>query len=289
MNHDYLVSVTSHSLIILQTILYIVAHSKEEKNKMLRNGTCNVMSSDQLLLWDLASNEFNASGYVVGKELKTKEPLSIVTRQNDREFSDVINWVIQAMFYGEEQGLTKNSTLCQEYTETVNASDLNFLNAVYCVGNYAQVVSYHNPNQSYRGMNRINDGTSGMLYAIPLGQLNEENTDISLTMDTLYDVKGEGELNCGILVPDNFTIEDILVSDGLVGMSVDYCKTLSASLYNGDPDAVNFFPFEEDGNAYAALENETIDVIAGARIEKKYDLGQFRYSTPYYFGDEAAR
>jgi len=45
----------------------------------------------------------------VGDKLMTKEPLSIVTRNNDREFSDVINWVVHSLFYGEEQGMTKDA------------------------------------------------------------------------------------------------------------------------------------------------------------------------------------
>ena len=43
----------------------------------------------------------------------TKEPLAIATHKSDREWSDVVNWVIQALIYGEEEGFTKDLTLCQ--------------------------------------------------------------------------------------------------------------------------------------------------------------------------------
>ncbi|KAL7526276.1 hypothetical protein ACHAXR_002496, partial [Thalassiosira sp. AJA248-18] len=84
----------------------------------------------------------------------------------------IINWVLQALFYGEEHGLAKDPTLCQKSTRvTLNdVSDLDFLNAVHCVGNYGEIFDRELNN---RGMNQINNGT-GMLYAIPLGNLDKD-------------------------------------------------------------------------------------------------------------------
>ena len=108
---------------------------------------------------------------MLGDKLMTKEPLAIVTRNDNREFTDITNWVVQALFYGEEQGLTKDSSLYQNYTNlTSRVSELNFLNAVYCVGNYGEIVDGDKPN---RGMNQFNDGTTGMLYAIPFGAMKK--------------------------------------------------------------------------------------------------------------------
>ena len=79
-----------------------------------------------------------------------------------------MNWVLQALFYGEEQDLTKNATLCGNTTNVTSvASELNYLNAVYCVGSYKDV--YHFPG--HRGMNGINNGTK-MHYPIPFGDLD---------------------------------------------------------------------------------------------------------------------
>ncbi|KAL7537316.1 hypothetical protein ACHAWF_005729 [Thalassiosira exigua] len=78
-------------------------------------------------------------------------------------------------------------------------------------------------------------------------------------------------------------------------MSVDYCRTLSAALFTGDSDQVNFTTLPEtDDIAYATLANGTIDVLVGGKIQRKYDFGfppllrGLHYSTPYYFGNEAA-
>jgi len=34
----------------------------------------------------------------MGTEMKTKEPLAIMTCNDDEEFSDIVNWVFQALF-----------------------------------------------------------------------------------------------------------------------------------------------------------------------------------------------
>jgi len=229
--------------------------------------------------------------------LLTKEPLAIVTRNNDREFSDIINWVVQALFYGEEQGLTKNSSLCQNYTNfTSPGSDLNFMNAVYCVGNYGELIS--EVEQNHRGMNQINNGTTGMLYATPFGELENEDDDledIDVTVGTLLDdIRKKGSLNCGVVVPDGSDGE-IATSDKLFGMSVEYCRTLAAALFDGDSKLVNLTTFSEnDNSSFVALNNGTIDVLAGGRVEKKHDfvsslsVGGFVFSTPYYYGNESA-
>jgi len=226
----------------------------------------------------------------------TKEPLSIVTRNTDREFSDIINWIVHALFYGEEQGLTKNSSLCQNSSNLTphHASDLNFMNAVYCVGNYGELFD---EDENNRGLNQINDGSTGMLYATPFGQLNHENDYLSIfaTGDTLIDgIREKGSLNCGVIVPEDFDGQ-ITNSSKLVGMSVDYCQTLTAALFNGDSKVVNWSTFmESDESSFVALNNGTIDVLAGGRVEKKYDFGSsssfsgFQFSTPYYFGNETA-
>mmetsp|Transcript_35231 Transcript_35231/g.61868 ORF Transcript_35231/g.61868 Transcript_35231/m.61868 type:complete len:476 (-) Transcript_35231:287-1714(-) len=268
----------------------MVSSSLDEMTEMLWNDTCNVIATDRSYLLNLASSDENSDRkFIVGNMLLTKEPLAIVTRNNDREFSDIINWVVQALFYGEEQGLTKNSSLCQNYTNLTShhVSDLNFMNAVYCVGNYGEII--FDGEQNNRGMNQINNGTTGMLYATPFGDLKNENGYFfsSNTRDALLDNirNAQGSLNCGVVVPDDFH----------VGMSVEYCRTLAAALFNGNSERVNFLTFSgNDNSSFVALNNGTIDVLAGGRVEKKHDfvsslsVGGFVFSTPYYYGNESA-
>merc|ERR1719379_3402690 len=85
--------------------------------------------------------KYQLNGRILGNETLTKDPHAIVTRNTDREFSDVVNWVVQALFYGEEQGLTKDMSLCHNYSglTSTHPSELNFLNAVHFVGNYGEI------------------------------------------------------------------------------------------------------------------------------------------------------
>jgi len=260
-----------------------------------------VIANDRSFLLDVVTpgdenNNGDGKNVIVGDKLSTKKPLAFVTRNNDREFSDIVNWVLHALFYGEEQGLTKNPSLCQNDTNSAShrASDINFMNAVYCVGNYGEVFD---EDENDRGMNLINNGTTGMLYATPFGRLKNGNDYLSVFTagDTFLDeIRGKRSLNCGVVVPKEFDGQ-ITNSSELVGMSVDYCRALAAGIFNGCSEVVNWSTFSENGtSAYASLDNGTIDVLAGGRVEKKYDfessssLRGFQFSTPYYFGNETA-
>ena len=280
---------------------YISMASSADANEMLLNGTCTVITGDKLRLLDrLSSEELKDKNYTVGEELKTKEPLAIVTRKGDREFSDVINWVLQSLFYGEEQDLTRDSTLCQNNTsleDRTEAADLNYLNAVHCMGNYGDILYNGGLKDYHRGMNQINNGSSGMLYAIPFGDIENDDEDsvaVSNNGTCLCHIRDAAKLNCGVVVPEDFA-GDVTNSNNIVGMSVDYCRTLAAAIYNGDSDAVEFTTYLEGSNSsYIALNNGTIDVIAGTRIERQYDFGTdslpgVTFSTPFYFGNETAR
>jgi len=168
------------------------------------------------------------------------------------------------------------------------------MNAVYCVGNYAEIFYSDNDN---RGMNQINNGTTGMLFATPFGELDTEgdNPGVMEVSGTLFDkIRQKRLLNCGVVVPADFDGEIENLRE-LAGMSVDYCQTVAAALFYGDYERVNLITFpESDNSSYASLDNGTIDVLAGGRVERRHDfgsppsLGGVQFSTPYFYGNETA-
>ncbi|KAL7534572.1 hypothetical protein ACHAWF_004886, partial [Thalassiosira exigua] len=266
--------------------------SYAEMLDMLLNDTCNVVAEDKGFLHGGLPDIFVARdrGFVEGGKMMTKEPLAMVTRNTDMEWSDAVNWVLQALIYGEEQGLTRDSSRCQigANLDLQSASDLDFMNAVHCVGNYAE-----QHDRKKRGMNQINNGT-GMVFAIPFGNLDQDEITDLPSDSMLAKVMNKGSFNCGVVVPDGFA-GNVMESDGLVGMSVDYCRTLSAALFTGDSNNINFITLQETKDSpYADLANGTIDVLVGGKLQRKYDFGLpplfrgLQYSTSYYFGDEAA-
>mmetsp|Transcript_19228 Transcript_19228/g.40276 ORF Transcript_19228/g.40276 Transcript_19228/m.40276 type:complete len:263 (-) Transcript_19228:48-836(-) len=142
-------------------------------------------------------------------------------------------------------------------------------------------------------MNQINRGT-GMLYSIPFGNV-ENAADVGRAADslTLEKIRNEGFFTCGVTVPDDFE-GDITRSDNLVGMSVDYCRTLSAAMFIGDSERVHFLTFTNtDNSSVVALANGTLDVLVGGRNQQEFDfetspsLGGLYFSTPYYYGNES--
>mmetsp|Transcript_12157 Transcript_12157/g.26228 ORF Transcript_12157/g.26228 Transcript_12157/m.26228 type:complete len:366 (-) Transcript_12157:119-1216(-) len=109
----------------------------EDVSEMLLNQSCNAGTYDKSFIPSVESlrNGIDDGTYALGHKMMTKEPLAIVTRNTDQEFSDIINWVVQALYFGEEQGLTKNETLCQNYTKNLTShdvSELDFMNAILC-------------------------------------------------------------------------------------------------------------------------------------------------------------
>lgn len=258
-------------------------------------GGCNVMAANRgslLLNFDLGNGVSNRGGPVLGGALMTKEPYAAVTRPDDAEFSDVVNWAIQALFFGEERGLVKDVSLCNANVNVTGkaASDLDFLNAVYCVGNYGEIFD---GDENNRGPNQINDGTTGMLYTIPFGQLERAmDREVSLDGTVLHGIRNDGTLNCGVIIPG----EQVREADGvnITDMNTRYCHTVAAALFNGNFASANLVEFSEndDDAPFLALSNGTIDVLAGAKISRRYDFASpplrqgSHFSIPYYYGRE---
>mmetsp|Transcript_19829 Transcript_19829/g.43151 ORF Transcript_19829/g.43151 Transcript_19829/m.43151 type:complete len:1013 (+) Transcript_19829:140-3178(+) len=286
---------STHHVFVARTFpsdYYKLGSSLEEITEMLLNGSCNIGTYDKSAAQSITVlNDGIRDGiYTLGNKILTEEPLAIASRNTDWEFSDIINWVVHALFFGEEQGLTKNETLCQNYTGLSShvASDLDFMNAVYCVGNYGDLFDGGGNN---RGRNQINNGT-GMLYAVPFGDLDID-TIVEPAIDSMLSkLRAEGTIHCGVTIPANFTGR-VIESGKLVGMGVDYCRALSAAIFTGDSEAVKFTTFPDiDNSSFVSLANGTIDVIVGGRVQREYDFESsatpegFHFSTPYYYGNE---
>eukprot|EP00956_Cyclotella_meneghiniana_P016657 scaffold26452_cov67-Cyclotella_meneghiniana.AAC.8 len=137
---------------------YYLDSSLDVLYDMYRNGTCNVMAGDRLLTTSRMSAA-NFTDYVIGNTTFTNEPLAIVTRSDESEWSDIVNWVMQALLYGEKVGLVQNQKECNNETPGTVASELNYINAVNCVGNYDEIFSRTFGAANRNDINKINSGT----------------------------------------------------------------------------------------------------------------------------------
>lgn len=125
------------------------------------NGTCNVIAGDRQAISSQMLTANLTDPYVIGNKTFSNEPLSIVTRNDESEWSDIVNWVIHSLIYGEKVGL--NQSECDYDTPATVASELNYLNAVYCVGSYGEIFNRTFGADNRTNINEINLGTGELM------------------------------------------------------------------------------------------------------------------------------
>ena len=256
------------------------------------NGTCNTVFGNEILLLRY-SGEYDLfileKELFFGSETVGIEPQGIVTRGDDREFADAMTWVVNALIYGEEQNIGNNPALCQPYDSAPTASyEIDYMLAVYCVGNYGD---FWGEDHEGRGeLNLINNGTS-MILPTRFGDLTDPNA--GTVQGTLAAIRSKGRLDCDVVVPNDLNVS-LVDAKGALGVSVSYCRALSAAILNGDVESIELLPYSGESDAVEALNNGKVDVVAGAKAQIQYDLGGpsipgVYFTTPYLYGNETAR
>lgn len=129
-------------------------------------GECNalVFESNKLNR-TLASTD----GYFVGTEKYTKEPLSLMHRSDDQQFSDLIRWIIYGLFYAEETGITSETSIDMPATNLFG-SELTGIwqNSVRETGSYGEIFSRNLDGLVVRdGLNLLNRLDGPQLCASP--------------------------------------------------------------------------------------------------------------------------
>lgn len=107
-------------------------------------GLCNVIAGEQ---FDIAESLVRDRGYVgdyeYGTKVHSKEPLCFVTRDDDPEWSDFVNWVLQALLAAEDESITQRTAAIIGATDVFDGGAngrfaLAFRNAVEQMGNYGE-------------------------------------------------------------------------------------------------------------------------------------------------------
>lgn len=108
-------------------------------------------------------------GYFVGTEFHTKDPLSLMHRSDDQQFSDLIRWIIYGLFYAEENGVTKETSIDMP-TTNLFGSELTGIwqNSIRESGNYGEIFSRNLDGLVVReGLNLLNRLDGPQLCASP--------------------------------------------------------------------------------------------------------------------------
>ena len=159
---------------------------------------CDALTGDSALLASLISERGDASDYAVLGKLISKEPLAPVVRDDDPEWKDAVNWVVQGLIAAEELGITSRNAEAmadsppnveialllgapfegEERALGFHSLDGQFIRrAILAVGNYGEIYEREIGDVIPRActLNALATddsvdcppGTGGILYALP--------------------------------------------------------------------------------------------------------------------------
>mmetsp|Transcript_13941 Transcript_13941/g.19533 ORF Transcript_13941/g.19533 Transcript_13941/m.19533 type:complete len:436 (-) Transcript_13941:141-1448(-) len=264
--------------------------------EMFIKGKCNVIAGASTAIAEMIlRNEGYTGDYKLGETIFLKEPYSMVTREDDKKWSDFVNWVFRSLLAAEEQNITHN-TASKFMTTTVFGEKYKdmFVNAIQAVGNYGDIYRRHMedfvPRDNLKS-NLLNNGSTGLHFAYPLGEPTESPDPIAGS--TTHSItKKEGKLRCGIFDREGFGKEIVsTTARRWQGMDADYCYALSASLFEGSTNKVVFVHLANFADSFQALENGLVDVVAGVPLTLEGDVNEtstgkgYTFSIPYFYGD----
>jgi ABC-type amino acid transport substrate-binding protein len=261
------------------------------------SGECNVLVNEGVMLSPFFTEHVlileNATklpdNFTVGTTMFSNEPNSAVTRTDDPTFSDFVSAIINGLMAAEVRGITQDTARTypavtafgQEYKDMMR-------DAIASSGNYGEIYSSQIeifvPRQP---LNTINIGDTGLLYPHPFGFLDRGRNGTPLG-HLLTKILQRGRLHCGISVDrPGFASR---IGQGYSGMEVDFCRAISASLFQGDDTAVDFVEIQQPSDGFALLADEAIDVLAGVTWTLQDDVREARtgigysFSQPYFYG-----
>ena len=258
----------------------------------LFNVTCNVMASEPVLGEEARLRKAGFVGnFRQGTTLFSREPLAMVTRNDDPVWSDLVNTVLQSLWAAEAQNITQDTAEDFKYTPVFgNLSESMFVDAIAAVGNFGELYARHLEEIVPRaGLNSLNvDGTTGMLYSFPFGDLEADGPG-PVQNGTLQAILDRGHLRCGLSSNITSFAEFDPDSDDWGGLDVSFCRVISAAVFAGEAETVEFFSFSDEG-LFVALANGEVDVLAGAMADlvtevlEPTSMTGFAFSSPYFYG-----
>lgn len=146
---------TTHEDIIRQAFVHyqdadqvvvVVVPDQSSLYHSFKSGVCNVVANER---FNISPKTMIRHGYEGPYEIPeaapilSKEPLAVVTRQDDATWSDFVEWIVQALMEAEEQGVTQATANQMKTTTVFGVTMANmFENAIAAVGNYGELYAY---------------------------------------------------------------------------------------------------------------------------------------------------
>ncbi len=113
-----------------------------ENSANLENKECNVLAGGSVEVTN-ASKEpwFKEREYIVGTKALSRESLTLVTTEEDPVWSKLVNWIVLAIHYAEQQNITKDNSgeMPEVYFFEGDLKKEMLQNAIKEVGSYGEI------------------------------------------------------------------------------------------------------------------------------------------------------
>jgi ABC-type amino acid transport substrate-binding protein len=226
-----------------------------------KEDNCNVLAGEQ---FDLAETVVYNNGYnglyVNFTDVLDKELISMVTRDGDPKFSDFVNHVLQSLITAEERGKSGDIVATDlARTDLFGSRYLEMFQDVFqVVGDYETIYNRSLDNLLPRSLaNQINIGNTPGSYPKPFGDVQTSTPD--LKSSTIEAIRDRGFILVGIAKAPLFA--DIDSKGEYQGIDVDYAKALSAALFDGVWNKIEFVVVSAD-ERFEKLRDGVVDVLA---------------------------
>jgi hypothetical protein len=169
------------------------------------------------------------------------------------------------------------------------------IRVVSAVGNFgelyrAEVEDVFGFRSGANSLHTLSDD-NGLLYSYPFGTTVKGN-DLGLegSSPTIAEIQERGFVKCGVILTQGFVTYDE-ITDTVSGFDAEYCRALSASLFIGDSEKVEFVMLE-DNDAFLALSDAEIDVLTGQEVTLMNEFFEsttghsFAFTEPYFWTDD---
>jgi general L-amino acid transport system substrate-binding protein len=225
------------------------------------SGFCNVIAAEQFDLAETLVRDLGYTGdYGYGSSIHSKEPLCIVTRDDDQQFSDFVNWVMEILISAEEGQISQDRAAALKDVAFFGPTFKGMArDAVAAVGNYGEIYERNLERLLPRSdTNSINDGSNGgIIYALPFGSLTAAGPGPA-NGGTLEKILDRGFLKCGVSTRVIFAQQN----DGTwSGFDIDFCKALSAAIFDGVTDTIEYTDLSAS-ERFVALADGDVDVLS---------------------------
>jgi general L-amino acid transport system substrate-binding protein len=151
-------------------------------------GNCAAISADVSQLgYERIAFKGRARNFEILSDVIAKDPLAAAYRQDDPQWSAIVNWVMDALIQAEESGVTQTNLAAMKksddplvqrllgthhgYGQFIGLDDAWAANVIEAVGNYGQIYERDLGNESklnlVRGPNNLWT-RGGLMYALPI-------------------------------------------------------------------------------------------------------------------------